>query len=275
MTAAWQRGVRKVRGCARCLQAGCGPPSFGLLPDFGGRRAVSVAAGHISSLAVLDDGSVALWGREASVPQPLLDKKAALASLHAGSQIPTCNAAVFDDGTVAAWGRGWLQERSAHASMLACGVSYAAFADGSTVGTVGKTDSEEVEAAEICSLGAVSDRVVAGLQDGRVHVWAVRNGKLEGPPEVVREGGEAAVCVSLGLDFGLFLLDGGGVAGWGSHRRSKVPKELGGRATAVSAGPNFACVALESGKVVAWGSCMKGQTIVPDFGGRRVAQPLL
>jgi len=242
----------------------------------GGVKAVAVAAGQYFSMALLENGTVAVWGYNAhgelglgttaAVKVPTLNPHASLAggvtAVAAGRNHAL---ALLDSGAVMAWGynnSGQLGTGSTTSSKLPVPVK----------DSTGLANLAGVSA--IAAGGSHSAAVVGG----GVLAWGLNSGGQLGdgttttrklPKAVAGLGG--VLAVRCGLAHTVALLGGGEVRAWGANKSGqlgdgtttgrKTPVAVTGLSDAlwIGCGLNHTLALRSGGSVVAWGANAAGQ----------------
>jgi alpha-tubulin suppressor-like RCC1 family protein len=202
--------------------------SFNVICDY----VQSVNAGGFYSLALLKNGRITGWGRnaEGEIAIPLSIGTGALA-ISAGYEH---SLALLKDGRVTGWGNNLY---------------------GQTVIPI----SIGTGALAISAGGAHS---LAVLKDGRVTGWGYNSaGQITIPVDI----GTGAAQVSAGYYHSLALLEDGRVTGWGQNDEGQtvIPVGIGTGAAQVSAGFNHSLALLKDGRITGWGRNFQGQVTIP------------
>ena len=239
-------------------------------------NAVAIAGGAGHSLALLEDGTVAVWGfnyyGQTNVPLGL-DRITAIA---AGEYF---NLALRGDGTVIAWGEYYngsgivpmsvpdgitnvvaIAAGAGHGLALQSGGSVVAWGDDS----FGQTDvPSSLSNAVAISAGPYS--CLALQADGSVITWGQFYSGTNFIPFFVPSWLTNATGVSAGNGHALALERGGAVVAWGddTYGQTNVPLNLT-NAVSVAAGGNFSLALRADTTVRAWGSNLNGQTNIPS-----------
>jgi hypothetical protein len=237
---------------------------------------VTHASSVAHSLALLEDGTVMIWGannsgdlgdgttQNSDVPTPV----SGLSEVTAVAAGEDDSLALLKNGTVLAWGAGGRGE----------------LGDGTT-------ESSDVPVPvsglnEVTAIAAGNGISLALLEDGTVMAWGgggLGNGSNEGSDVPVAVTGLTEVsAIAAGGAHALALLKNGEVMAWGENRfgglgdgtttKSDVPVLVSGitTATAVSAGIEYSFARLADGSVEAWGDNYEGQLGVGTFSGPEI-----
>eukprot|EP01065_Artemidia_motanka_P052051 TRINITY_DN9300_c0_g3_i1.p1 TRINITY_DN9300_c0_g3~~TRINITY_DN9300_c0_g3_i1.p1 ORF type:complete len:407 (+),score=34.68 TRINITY_DN9300_c0_g3_i1:83-1222(+) len=214
------------------------------IPDFGGRRVVSLGQGcnALHSGVILDDGSVSTWGSneygQTDVPSLSGLRVTAIAVGWKHS------AAVLENGAVTCWGYnryGQSEVPPAHANTVFVSV-------------------------------AVGGRHTVGLaQDGQVAVWGDSHyNQTEVPPTIGR-----CVMVAAGYSHTVAVQTDGTIVAWGSDRHqqvSSIPRTGPWRSiVAMACGTAHTCAITDSGLLLVWGDPKLCEDMPADVSGSSVA----
>jgi alpha-tubulin suppressor-like RCC1 family protein len=241
----------------------------------------SANAGGFYSLALLKDGRITGWGRNANgeIAIPLGIGTGALA-ISAGYEH---SLAVLKDGRVTGWGYNADGQVNVPtgigtgAAQVSAGLyhSLALLKDGRVTGWGRSTDGQINIPVDI---GTGAAQVSAGqyhslalLKDGRVTGWGQND---EGQTNIPVGIGTDAAQVSAGLYHSLALLKDGRITGWGRNFQGQVtiPISIGTGALAISAGGAHSLAVLKDGRVTGWGWNNFGQINIPAGIGTGAAQ---
>jgi len=243
----------------------------------GGAKAVAAAAGQYHSVALLDSGTIAVWGYNVhgelglgtttTVKVPTVNAHAGLAAgVTAVAAGRNHTLALLNGGGVVAWGynnRGQLGNNSTTASKVPVAVK-----DGTGLANLSGVTA-------IAAGGYHSMALVAG---GEVRAWGYNatgqlgDGTLTSRKLPVAVSGLSGVsAVSCGLSHTLALLADGTVRTWGANKygqlgnnstvTGKVPAAVPGLAgvSRIASGLNHNLVLLTDGTVKVWGYNIYGQ----------------
>jgi alpha-tubulin suppressor-like RCC1 family protein len=303
--------VRRSNGVIICLGAGNQPADLGFpnhaqcnVPQGIGaapNRVVDIAAGDFSTLALLEDGSVRMWGvasqgATGGTPKATSNSNAPIASLDGDSR---WFVGVRTDGTMLVGGYDAISN-----GYLAQGTH---FLPAGT--TVAGNRVVEVE------VSAVTNTAIARREDGAVLVWGNTTFGQSQLPADVGAGANPPVSVSIGYGHCAAVLTDGTLRAWGlntsyeatvptgigtpsnpaarvacggdgtrahtvvqmrdgrvscfgsnSHGQISSPSWLGltGPVIDVDAGGRHSVALIEDGVIVCWGDNNRGQTLVPN-----------
>lgn len=264
--------VRRSNGVVICLGAGNQPADLGFpshaqcnVPQGIGvspNRVVDIAAGDYSTLVLLEDGSVRMWGVASQgptggIPKATSDSAAPVASLDGDSR---WFVGVRTDGTMLVGGydsisNGYLGQ-STHS--LPAGT------------TVAGNRIVEVE------VSAVTNTAIARRQDGAIFVWGNTTFGQAQLPADVGAGANPPVSAAIGFGHCAAVLADGTLRAWGLNTsyEATVPPGIGTPANPAS---RVACggdgtrahtvVQMRDGRVSCFGSNSHGQISSPSWLG--------
>ncbi len=224
---------------------------------------ISLAGGSTSSLALLENGTVAAWGLAASVPTGLTGvKQIASGPLHFLAR--------KTDGTVVAWGDNTYGNATVppgidNAISIAAGEKHSLVLriDG-TVTAWGDNSFNQTTvpptATGVRAIAAGYDHNLALKADGTVIAW----GRNDAGQTTVPAGLTGVTAIGAGAYHSLAVKSDGTVVAWGWNLggQATVPGGLTGVVKAVG-GYAFSAALKTDGTVVAWGDNSSGQITVP------------
>jgi alpha-tubulin suppressor-like RCC1 family protein len=235
----------------------------------------SVSAGGDHTLALKNDGTAVVWGRnyygEMTVPQ-------GLGRVTAISSGASHNLAIKEDATVVAWGNNSYGQAAVPADLsgvvaVAAGIfhSMALKNDGTVVAWGSNRDGEASVPVDLSGVVAIAAggrsaglsrhaHSVALKNDGTVVTWG-NNGYGQ---TSVPAGLSGVVAIAAGGSHTVALKNDGTVVVWGDdfYGQTAVPAGLSG-VVAIAAGSYHTLALKTDGTVVAWGNNVSGQTSVP------------
>jgi hypothetical protein len=195
-----------------------------MTPPVGLSGISAISAGRSHSLALMNDGTVVIWGGFLNPPvNAIPEGLSGVTAISAGSDF---SLALKNDGTVVAWGENMHGQTTIPADL---------------------TGVTAIAAGNFHSLALKSDGTVVSW--GGSDMWV--------PPVPAGLAGVTAVAASQGGS--LALKNDGTVVGWGGYA---VPAGLSG-VTAIAAGPDHFLACKTDGTVVAWGENWGGQLNIP------------
>jgi len=245
-----------------------------------GRTAVAISTGSGHVCAILDDGSVSCWGRNAqgvigdgtstnrlSPTQTLsLGTNREAVAISSGGY-HTC--VILDDGSVSCWGYD--------------GYGQLGTTSGSSTNYPQQTSSLGTGRTAV-AISSGGDHTCAILDDGSVSCWGANNNGQLGdgttnrrysPTQTSSLGvGRTAVAISSGEYHTCAILDDGSTSCWGRNdygqlgdgtmTQRNTPTQItslmtGPTAVAISAANGYTCAILNNGSASCWGYNHKGQ----------------
>jgi alpha-tubulin suppressor-like RCC1 family protein len=262
-----QLGVGTFSGPETCQT---GPCSKTPLPVSALSGATAIATGLDHDLALLSDGSVTAWGRNAygqlgnggttdsNVPVAV----SGLESVTAISASNEQSLALLSDGTVMEWGGNGKGPETCFNG---------AHCHKTPVAVGGLENVTAISAGDVFSLALLSNGTVMAW--GANNVGQLGNGTTVGSEVPVAVSGLSGVtAISAGYGHSLALLNDGAAMAWGygeggqlgngATMNSDVPVAVNGlsQATAVSSGGNSSLALLRSGVIMSWGKTLGNGT---------------
>ena len=240
---------------------------------------VAISAGDLHALALRNNGTVVVWGKDDNKDRPITTIPKNLTHVTAISAGWLQSLALKDDGTVVFWG----EPDSLHqiptlanvTDVTGLATSNAAFTgvvrkDGTVVvrgsNTLGVLDVP-AGLTDVTSISCGGNHVLALKKDGTVVAWGGQGskkfdafGQAEVPP-----GLDHVIAIAAGGYHSLALKKDGTVIAWGNneYNQESVPPDLR-NVVAISAGSRHSLALKKDGTVVAWGENAYGQCNVPQ-----------
>jgi uncharacterized repeat protein (TIGR01451 family) len=202
----------------------------------------AIAAGHLHSLALKQDGGVVAWGCAGTDTGQCVVPAAAAHGVTAIAAGGWHSLALKDDGGVVAWG---------------CGID-----------DLGQCTVPASAAAGVTAIAAGEVDSLA-LKQGGVVAWGCGGLWEYGQCTVPTAAASGVTAIAAGAYHSLALKDGGVVA-WGCGVNGvkiplicTVPAAAASGVTAIAAGTRHSLALKQDGSVLAWGDCDLGQCSVP------------
>jgi alpha-tubulin suppressor-like RCC1 family protein len=249
---------------------GCGQRSISIPPGLAG--VVAVGGGSCHTLALKNDGTVAVWG-VATAGQPNFGQlivPPSLSNVVAVAAGYYHNLALKDDGTVVAWGSDGSGQTDIPAGLnnvvaIAAGAfhSLALRSDGTVVAWGYNNAGQGAVPPSLSNIVAIAGGGYSDLalrDDGTVIAW--------GEPLVtvpsVPPGLNNVVAIAAGQQHSLALRSDGTVVAWGQYPQARVPAGLNS-VMAIAAGIVHSLAMKNDGTVVGWGDSYNdfGADLVP------------
>lgn len=232
-------------------------------------KAKSVSAGHSTTVALQEDGTIKVWGHEGdglcNVPKGIGPIKAVAAG-------ERHIAALREDGTIALWGdnsAGQLNmpEVLKNITAISSGMLHtvALKKDGTVVSWGGNEEFYRLMPEGLNNVKAISAGAYHSLalkEDGTVAAWG---NNYEGQCDVPA-GLKNVKAIAAGAQHSIALKEDGTVVVWGGNGRRDIltiPEGLS-NVKAIDAGEWFTIAVMEDGNVVAWGDNSLGKCEIPN-----------
>ncbi|MGA0871392.1 MAG: invasin domain 3-containing protein, partial [Phycisphaerales bacterium] len=283
VTNALSSEVLTVNQSRQSLPAAWGLAKYGLnsIPASIGLSTVSmVAANRRDNIAVLQDGTVAVWGfggdGQDDVPATLLDPTTAnVIQVSAG---PRHMAALQSDGTVVCWGRNFDGECNVPVGLVAISVSagrahtLAVRSDG-TVAAWGRNQVGQCHVpaglSNVIAVAAGDWHSVALKSDGTVVAWGDNSFGQTNVPASLANPGATVAKIAAGRNHTLALRSDRTIEAWGDNRQGQctVRADLQSPATAnviaISGGRTSSAILQADGTIVYLGITPFGSGTTP------------
>jgi hypothetical protein len=228
----------------------------------------AVAGGQVNTVALMSNGSVAVWGGSNFGLTTIPSNVTEVTAISAGFNNIL---ALKRNGTVVAWGDNLFKQNNVPSDLtdvtaIAAGAYHglALKKDGKVVAWGRNNASQAIVPGDlqgVIAIAAGGFHSLALKSDGTVVGWGANDSGQAIPPD----GLTGVVAISAGYEFSLALKADGSIAAWGdnTYGQTQVPS-LQSRASAIAAGL-FHGLILSAGTVHAWGYNVFGQTNVPPL----------